>query len=82
MLLRTSIVDPSSAIREALVSIPTRMPAKTMTVMINPVNQGASTIRRQKSGMFTMLEKYGKAPYDEFASKSRHWGVLKFYGFW
>jgi len=32
--------------------------------------------------MFTMLERYVKEPYDEFASKSRHWGVLKFYGFW
>ena len=29
-----------------------------------------------------MLERYVKEPYDEFASKSRHWGVLKFYGFW
>jgi len=25
-----------------------------------------------------MLERYEKAPYDEFASDSRHWGMLEF----
>ena len=58
------------------------MPAKTMTVIMNPVNHGASTVRRQKSGMFTMLERGGEKFYDEFAPESRHWPVRNSYGFW